>query len=134
MSIDSHTNFISSFSIKKSKFWAAMHNAAYQQLESNFIYVPFAVKDIKIAIEWLKVMDFKWSAISMPYKQEVMQYLDDIDETAQTIGAVNTIVNKNGKLTGYNSDWIWAIQALKEVTPLEKRRLFFFEHEAQREL
>jgi shikimate dehydrogenase len=123
MEIDSDTNFISSFANKKSKLGATMHNAAYNELNSNFIYVPFAVEDIKTAINGLRAMNFKGSAVSMPHKQEVMKYLDEIDTTAKKIGAVNTIINQEGKLKGYNSDWVGAMDALKEITSLKGKKV-----------
>ena len=56
--------------------------------------------------EFMKAHDFKGINVTIPYKQTVIPYLDEIDEAAKEIGAVNTIVNKNGKLYGYNTDFI----------------------------
>ena len=60
---------------------------------------------------------------SMPHKQTVMKYVDRVDDVARTIGAVNTIANRDGVLTGYNSDWVGATEALKEATHLERKRV-----------
>ena len=54
---------------------------------------------------FLKAKDFDGLNVTIPYKQAVMEYLDEIDDTAAMIGAVNTIVNRNGILKGYNTDW-----------------------------
>lgn len=54
---------------------------------------------------FMKERDFKGINVTIPYKQDVMQYLDEIDDNAKSIGAVNTIVNHNGKLTGHNTDF-----------------------------
>jgi shikimate dehydrogenase len=123
MTVDSNTNFISSLSGKRSKYGAAIHNAAYENLNVNFIYVPFAVNNIKDAVAGLKAMSFTGSAVSMPYKQEVMKHLDEIDETAQKIGAVNVIHNRYGRLKGHNSDWVGAIDSLKEITELKNKKV-----------
>ncbi|MCQ2479750.1 MAG: shikimate dehydrogenase, partial [Clostridia bacterium] len=55
--------------------------------------------------EFMKKHDFKAINVTIPYKETVIPYLDEISETAKAIGAVNTIVNKNGKLYGYNTDF-----------------------------
>jgi shikimate dehydrogenase len=123
MNIDNSTQVISSFAIKQSKLGAAMHNAAYEYLQANYIYIPFTVEDCENAIKGMKALHFRGSSISMPYKQEVMQFIDTIDPVALAIGAVNTVVNNNGSLTGYNTDWVGATQALQEVTPLENRKV-----------
>ena len=59
----------------------------------------------------------------MPHKQAVIPHLDALDETAREIGAVNTIDNRDGRLTGYNTDCVGAVRALEEATPLEGRRI-----------
>ena len=109
----------SAISTKKSKLGASMHNAAYQNLGANYVYIPIAVTDLHNAIIGLKALDFRGTAVSMPYKQEIIKYLDKIDPTAKKIGAVNTVLNEGGTLIGYNSDWIGAVEALKEVTKLK---------------
>ena len=55
---------------------------------------------------FMRKADFKAINVTIPYKQDVIPYLSEIDETAKAIGAVNTIVNKNGKLYGYNTDFL----------------------------
>ncbi len=96
-----------------------IHNAGYEALhiEDQFVYVAANVKieELKEFIEGVKTMKIRGISCTMPHKQEVMQYIDSIDETAKKIGAVNTIVNNNGMLIGYNTDWLGV------VTPLEKR-------------
>src|SRR5262249_2936749 len=62
-------------------------------------------------------------SVTMPYKQEIMKYLDEIDETAEKIGAVNTVVNDEGRLIGYNTDCIGAIRALENKTNLKGKRV-----------
>jgi shikimate dehydrogenase len=99
-----------------------IHNAAYQAMGIDYVYVPFQVKDFKRAIEGIRGLKIRGASISMPYKTSVMEYIDKIDEVAKEIGAVNTVVNNNGVLTGYNTDCDGAIKALEEVTALEGKK------------
>jgi shikimate dehydrogenase len=63
-------------------------------------------------------MNIRGASVTIPFKVDVMPYLDDVDPDALAIGAVNTIVNDSGRLTGYNTDWLGLIAALKEMTPI----------------
>jgi shikimate dehydrogenase len=94
----------------------AMHNAAFQELNLDFVYVAFRVRkdELKQAIVGAKSLDIRGLNVTMPHKSAVMKYLDEIDPTARLIGAVNTILNKKGRLTGYDTDGIGALKALKE--------------------
>ncbi len=120
--IDNQTTIVCSMAIKQGKLGAAMHNAAYAHLGLNYAYVPMTVTDLRGAIAGMRAFNFRGSAVSMPYKQPVMRYMDKIDPVAREIGAVNTISNKGGSLVGYNSDWIGAVAALKEAGPLKGMR------------
>jgi len=97
----------------------AMHNGAYQALgiDDKFVFVASQVKveNVKDVVGAMRVMGFRGLTCTIPHKIEVMKYLDKIDPIAQRIGAVNTVVNDNGLLTGYNTDW------LGTVIPLEKQ-------------
>lgn len=123
MQIDNETKIICSLAVKQSKLGALMHNAAYQHLGVNYIYVPLTVSDLKGAITGIRAFNVRGSSVTMPYKQEVMKYLDRIDPVAKQIGAVNTMLNEKGVLTGYNSDWIGAVEALKEVSTLRNKKV-----------
>lgn len=83
-----------------------MHNAAFKQLRLDYIYVPFNVKSSELhqAIEGMKALNIKGLNVTIPHKTTVMNFLDEIDPLAEKIGAVNTIVNNKGVLTGYNTD------------------------------
>jgi shikimate dehydrogenase len=93
-----------------------MHNAAFSHEQFNAVYLAFEVDSIEKAIQAMRTLPILGSSITYPYKTEVLPFLDSIDETARRIGAVNTIINKNGVLTGYNSDGFGACNALLEVT------------------
>ncbi|WP_405296485.1 shikimate dehydrogenase [Methanobrevibacter sp.] len=97
-------------------FSPPMHNAAFQALGMDYAYVAFDVdpSDLKLAIEGADALNIKGFNVTIPHKIEVMNYLNELDEVAGLIGAVNTIDFKN--LKGYNTDGIGAIKAIEEVT------------------
>lgn len=84
----------------------AMHNAAFHQLNLDFAYVPFEVspESIAAAVASVRTLSLTGVNVTIPHKEKVIPYLDRIDAFARAVGSVNTIVNKNGKLTGYNTD------------------------------
>jgi shikimate dehydrogenase len=97
-----------------------MLNRAFQVNGINAAYAAFHIEPgtLKAAIEGIRALRFRGVNVTIPYKVEVMSYLDEIDEGARVIGAVNTIVNENGKLIGYNTDGIGYVRSLCEETGL----------------
>jgi len=96
-----------------------MHKAAFEALKLDFIYLPFEVKpaDLGIAVKTIKVLGFKGVNVTVPHKEKVIKYLDKLDSSAREVGAVNTIVNQDGKLggnhlVGYNTDGIGFLKSL----------------------
>lgn len=122
MMVDDKTKIIGLIAIKPGRLDSAMWNSAFEHLGLNFIHLSFTVVNLKDAITGIRALNFRGCAVSMPYKQKVMKYLDKIDPIAKKIGAVNTIANNKGFLTGYNSDWIGATEALREVCELKDKR------------
>jgi shikimate dehydrogenase len=100
-----------------------MHNRAFASCDLNNVYLAFHVTDIKTAIQGIRALNIRGVSITIPHKIRVMEYLDEIDRNALKIGAVNTIVNRKGKLYGYNSDGIGALKALRQTTPIKNRRI-----------
>ncbi|MNW46586.1 Shikimate dehydrogenase [compost metagenome] len=96
----------------------AMHMAALKAAGIAGTYVPLHVTEnhLKDAVEGVRALGFRGVNVTVPHKVEVMKYLDAVDEGARYIGAVNTIVNDGGRLTGYNTDGIGYIRSLKEET------------------
>lgn len=94
----------------------AMHNAAFKELRLDFVYVAFTVTriELKKAILSAKILGFRGLNVTMPHKNAVMKYMDEMDSMAKSIGAVNTILNDRGRLVGFNTDGIGAMRALKE--------------------
>lgn len=94
----------------------AMHEAGYRALGLPWVYVPFAVeRDLEGALRGMRALGIRGLGISMPHKLAVMRWLDALDPLAARIGAVNTVVNDEGRLVGHNTDAWGAIAALREV-------------------
>jgi len=105
----------------------AMHNAAYVALgiDHEFVFVAshVLVEDVKDVIRAMRVMGFRGLTCTVPHKIEVMKYIDKIDPIAQKIGAVNTVVNENGILTGYNTDWLGTVIPLEKHGTLKNKKV-----------
>ncbi len=102
-----------------------MHNAAFEKLELDYLYIPFRVKkgELGKAIEGMKALNIRGLNVTIPHKVTIITFLDELDPVAEKIGAVNTIVNNNGVLKGYNTDAAGFLQALLEkgVEPRGKK-------------
>ncbi|MDI6688370.1 MAG: shikimate dehydrogenase [Desulfobacterales bacterium] len=100
-----------------------MHNSAFANTGYNGVYLAFNVKDRNLAsaISGIKALGIKGASITIPHKVAVMEFLDELDEKALKIGAVNTIVNRDGKLFGYNTDCLGATNALLEKTDIKNK-------------
>jgi len=93
-----------------------MHNAAFKKLGLNCIYLPFRVtrRDLKSALIGMRALNIRGFNVITPHKTAVIKFLDELDETAEEIGAVNTIHNDEGRLVGYNTDGLGIVRALQE--------------------
>ena len=91
----------------------AIHNAAFAEKELKNVYVPLKVADIGAFMKECRKMYFQGFSVTIPHKESILPFLDDIDHTASKIGAINTIVNQNGKLIGYNTDCMAAVMGLE---------------------
>jgi shikimate dehydrogenase len=101
-----------------------IHNAAFSELNLNNVYVAFKVSDVRVAIGAMKELGFGGYSVTIPHKIEVMKYLNEIDSLAKKIGAVNTVINTEGKLVGYNTDVFGAIDALREKADLRGKNVY----------
>ncbi|MEM1525449.1 MAG: shikimate dehydrogenase [Nitrososphaerales archaeon] len=92
-----------------------MQNEAFKSKGLNYVYLAFNIKPngLKAAIEGFKVMNVKGFNVTIPHKVSIITYLDSLDETALDTGAVNTVVNDNGRFIGYNTDVKGFIEPLK---------------------
>jgi shikimate dehydrogenase len=97
----------------------AMHNAAFRELGINAVYVAFPVTDLPLAVAGLRGLDIQGVSVTIPFKEEIIPLIDELDPQAARIGAVNTVVHRDGRLIGYNTDWLGALHALKAKTGLK---------------
>jgi len=95
----------------------AMHNAAFEYLNLDYCYVAFSVRPdlLEDAIRAIKALNLKGVNVTVPHKERVIPFLDEVDGEASFIGAVNTILNTDGKLIGYNTDGRGFMESLKEA-------------------
>jgi shikimate dehydrogenase/3-dehydroquinate dehydratase type I len=91
-----------------------IHNAALKEMNINENYSACQVLDLDASLRGMKALNIRGASVTIPFKVDVMRYLDDIDKDALEIGAVNTIINNKGKLAGANADWLGIIMTLKE--------------------
>jgi shikimate dehydrogenase len=92
-----------------------MHNAAYKEMKIDASYVPVRVEHIEDAIQRMRKGEMQGASITIPFKTTVIPCLDEVESSAQRIGAVNTIRHDdNGMLTGYNTDWIGLVRDVEE--------------------
>lgn len=106
-------------------FSPPMHNNAYKLMNMDYKYVPFHVQpeNIEHVITAAKTLNIQGLNVTIPYKTEIIPYLDQIDETARKINAVNTISFKDGIAKGYNTDGMGAIKSIKEYTSLKDKNV-----------
>jgi len=95
-----------------------VHNAAFRELELNAVYVAFPVTDLARAVAGLRGLAIHGVSVTIPFKEEIIPLIDELDPQAARIGAVNTVVNRDGRLIGYNTDWLGALRALQVRTML----------------
>ena len=102
-----------------------IHNQAYQLTATNAVYLAWEVEEEQVeqSLQQLRVLDMLGANISMPYKKKVMSFLDQVDGSAQLIGSVNTIVQKDGCLTGYNTDGLGFLKSLPKTFSIKNKKL-----------
>ncbi len=107
----------------------AMHNAAFKALNIDAEYLIFEIpkEELSAFIDKVRHEPISGLSVSLPYKEEIINFVDEIDEDAKRIGAINTILNKDGKLYGYNTDFVGCNKALKEfVGDLKDKKIVIF--------
>ena len=98
-----------------------MHNQGLSDIGYNGVYLAFRVQDIGKAVSGIRALGIKGASITIPHKVSIIPFLDELDDTAEKIGAVNTIINRQGVLSGYNSDCLGAVKAISEKTAIEDK-------------
>ena len=94
-----------------------MHNESFRLLGLNYVYLCFDVNEdgLKTAVEGLKACDIAGFNLTMPDKTAIIPLLDELSVGAGLIGAVNTVVNENGRLVGYNTDGIGFMRSVRDA-------------------
>ena len=102
-----------------------MHNAAFAATDQAACFNAFQVKDLELeaAIAGVRALGIAGLSVTLPHKSKIMEYLDEIDDQAFKIAAVNTVVNRQGRLCGYNTDAAGALAALQAKIKLSGRRV-----------
>ena len=100
-----------------------IHNGAFKRLGWNAVYLVFEVKNLEEALKGIRGLGVRGVSVTIPFKTEVVPSLDKVEGLARKIGAVNTIVNRRGKLIGYNTDCDGALEALEEKMNLRGKRI-----------
>ncbi|MWN32665.1 MULTISPECIES: shikimate 5-dehydrogenase [unclassified Gilliamella] len=104
--INKDTTVCMSLSARPSNFGTRFHNYLYEKLDLNYLYKAFTTNNLKDAIYGIKALAIRGCAISMPYKEACIEFIDELDDSVKSIQSVNTIVNTNHYLKAYNTDYI----------------------------
>lgn len=106
-----------------------MQNAAFEKTGVDAVYVPFEVKpeSLKEAVEGVRALGIKGFNVTVPHKENIVEHLDYLSDEAEFLGAVNTVKNEGGELTGYNTDAEGFLRSLiEEGVDLEGKRALMF--------
>jgi shikimate dehydrogenase len=109
--LNKDTQLCISLAARPSNIGTRFHNHLYEQLGLDFIYKAFTTTDIAAAIGGVRALGIRGCSVSMPFKRDVIALVDDVEESARAVDAVNTIVNDDGQLTASNTDYI-AVRSL----------------------
>ncbi|HEY5741292.1 MAG TPA: shikimate 5-dehydrogenase [Terrimicrobiaceae bacterium] len=111
--LNKDTQLCMSLAARPSNFGTRFHNFLYRELHLNFVYKAFTTHDLGAAIGGIRALGIRGCAISMPFKEACIPYLDELDASATGISSVNTIVNTKGCLMAYNTDYTAVTQLLR---------------------
>ncbi len=103
--INKDTQLCMSLAARPGNFGTRFHNFLYRELGLNYIYKAFTTRDLAAAIGGIRALGIRGCAISMPFKEACIEYLDELDPSARGIMSVNTIVNSDGYLKAFNTDY-----------------------------
>lgn len=99
-----------------------IHNLAFELCGINAVYLAFETRDLKGAIAGMRALNIRGLSVTIPHKEDVIPLLDDTEDVARDIGAVNTIINKYGRLIGFNTDSTGGIKALEDKINISGKR------------
>lgn len=114
MNPNKDTQLCMSLSARPGNFGLRFHNHLYEQLGLNFYYKAFSSQDLPGAVGGIRALGIRGCGVSMPFKEACIALVDELDDSARAIASINTIVNTNGHLKAYNTDYIAIEQLLKK--------------------
>lgn len=112
--INRDTKLCISLSARPGNFGTRFQNHLYEALGLDYVYKAFSTTDIEGAVRGIRALGIRGCAVSMPFKEAVIPLIDELDPSAASIGAVNTIVNDDGHLKGYNTDYLAVVALMRE--------------------
>jgi shikimate dehydrogenase len=112
-SINKDTQLCMSLAARPGNFGTRFHNFLYRELGLNFVYKAFTTKNLHAAIGGIRALGIRGCAVSMPFKEACIEDLDELTPSARGLMSVNTIVNTDGFLRGYNTDYIAVLSLLQ---------------------
>ena len=110
--LNKETRLCISLAARPSNFGTRFHNYLYEQFGLDFVYKAFTSSDLTGAIAGVRALGIRGCSVSMPFKEDVIALVDELDASATAIQSVNTIVNDDGYLRAYNTDYIAAADLL----------------------
>jgi shikimate dehydrogenase len=113
--LNKDTKLCISLAAQPSNIGTRFHNYLYEQLGLDFIYKAFTTTDLAAAIGGVRALGIRGCSVSMPFKQDVMALVDEVEDSARVIDAVNTIVNDDGNLTASNTDYIAVRELIQDL-------------------
>ena len=111
--LNKDTTICMSLAARPSNFGTRFHNYLYDALDLDYLYKAFTTTDLQSAIGGVRALGVRGCAISMPFKEACIPMVDELDPSAKSINSVNTIVNTDGYLKAYNTDYIAIAQLLE---------------------
>ena len=117
---NSDTNVCMSFAAQPGNFGNKFHNYLFRAMDLNYIYISRKINDLSAAVHSLRSLNIRGCGVTMPFKVEAVALVDEFDDIVRRTGALNTIVNDEGRLIGYNTDY-WAVDSLLKESGLGKR-------------
>ncbi|MDX6575422.1 MAG: shikimate dehydrogenase [Blastocatellia bacterium] len=104
-----------SLAIRPSKFGVRVHNAGFEALNLPFRYISMQAESVDEVVPPLRALNFRGFAVSMPFKEEILRFVDEVSEDVRAIGACNTVVNEDGRWVAHNTDWRGFADALAKA-------------------
>lgn len=115
INLNKETEVLISITSNPSNFGTTLYNNAFQLLELNYIYKAFKISDLDGAVAGMRALGIRGCSVSMPFKIRILKYLDNKHHSCSSTEAANTVVNKGGFLTGYNTDLLAAVAIIKQL-------------------